>query len=93
MAILNSDTSGIWIEVDKDTYACSICSNCVSIVPEDNRIEQFEYCPFCGKPMKSENGEKIQREPPEEVIGIGNAEKMGNLIDKLTEALSGEERR
>lgn len=39
-------------------YACSICSHCISIVPEDNRIEQFEYCSFCGKPMKTELKQK-----------------------------------
>lgn len=49
--MLNDSTTGIWIEADRNMYACSICSHCVSIVPEDNRIEQFKYCPFCGKPM------------------------------------------
>lgn len=39
----------------------------------------------CFKPI---SGKPNDREDPEEVIGVGNADKMGNLIDKLTEALS-----
>lgn len=48
------------------------------------KLEDFISDPNCM--------ETVEREDPEEVIGIGNAEKMGNLINKLTEALSEEGR-
>lgn len=38
---------GHWIEVDTNMYACSNCSHCFSIVPEDNSIKQYKYCPNC----------------------------------------------
>lgn len=38
---------GHWIEVDTKMYACSNCSHCFSIVPEDNSIKQYHYCPNC----------------------------------------------
>lgn len=45
---------GKWIEVDTNMYTCSNCSHCFTIVPEDNRIQQFRYCPNCRIEMESE---------------------------------------
>lgn len=43
---------GYWIEVDANMYTCSNCSHCFTIVPEDNRIQQFNYCPNCKTKMQ-----------------------------------------
>ena len=39
---------GKWIKVDTNMYTCSNCSHCFTIVPEDNQIQEFKYCPNCG---------------------------------------------
>ena len=43
---------GYWIEVNANMYTCSNCSHCFTIVPEDNRIQQFNYCPNCKTKMQ-----------------------------------------
>ena len=43
--------TGHWREVDVNQYACSNCSHCFSIVPEDNSIEEYKYCPNCKTKM------------------------------------------
>lgn len=42
---------GKWTEVDTNMYTCSNCSHCFTIVPKDNQIQQFKYCPNCGSFM------------------------------------------
>ena len=75
-------------------FECTVCG-CIFIASKGEclrlhsttpgNIEKFFHdCPTCGCEVKSET----KREDPEEVIGVGNAEKMGNLIGKLTEVLS-----
>lgn len=46
--------TGHWIGIDTNMHACSNCSHCFSIVPEDNSIKQYKYCPNCGARMESE---------------------------------------
>ena len=43
-----------WIEVDTNMYTCSECCRCFVIVPEDNDISEFNYCPNCGLKMEDE---------------------------------------
>jgi hypothetical protein len=43
---------GKWIEVDTNRYTCSNCSHCFTIIPEDNRIEEFKCCPNCRTEME-----------------------------------------
>lgn len=43
--------TGHWREVDTNIYACSNCNHCFSIVPEDNSIEEYKYCPNCKTKM------------------------------------------
>ena len=43
--------TGYWIEVDTNEYACSECNHCFSIVPEDNSIEEYKFCPHCKTKM------------------------------------------
>lgn len=38
---------GYWREVDTNEYTCSNCNYTFSIVPEDNSIEEYKYCPNC----------------------------------------------
>ena len=45
---------GKWIKVDTNMYTCSNCSHCFTIVPEDNQIQQFKYCPNCKMEMEGE---------------------------------------
>ena len=46
------DKLGTWLEVDTNMYSCDKCNNCFTLVPEDNNISQFNYCPKCGTKMK-----------------------------------------
>lgn len=49
---------GHWIKVDTNMYTCSNCSNCFSLIPEDNHISQFKYCPNCGRRMQKSGGKE-----------------------------------
>lgn len=39
--------TGYWREDETNMYTCSNCSHCFSIVPEDNSIKEYKYCPNC----------------------------------------------
>lgn len=45
------EKEGYWIEVDTNEYTCSECNHCFSIVPEDNSIEEYKFCPHCKTKM------------------------------------------
>ena len=47
--------SGKWVEVDTNIYSCSKCNHCFTIVPEDNNISQFIFCPNCRAKMEGED--------------------------------------
>lgn len=47
--------TGKWIKVDTNMYSCSNCSHCFTIVPEDNNISQFKWCPHCHAKMEGES--------------------------------------
>lgn len=59
----------------------SYCSECGFTKWVDD-IRLYKFCPNCGL--------KMDREEPEEIIGIGNADKMGKLVDNLIKAMDGE---
>lgn len=46
--------TGRWIETNTNEYTCSKCSHCFTLVPEDNHISQFHYCPYCRTKMEVE---------------------------------------
>lgn len=46
--VTSTRKKGKWIEVNTNMYTCSNCSHCFTIVPEDNQIQQFNFCPNCG---------------------------------------------
>ncbi len=48
--------TGHWIEVETNMYTCSNCGHCFSIVPKDNSIKQYKYCPNCKYSMVAPQG-------------------------------------
>lgn len=52
--IIPQQEIGQWIEMDTNMYTCSKCSHCFTLVPEDNHISQFKYCPNCRTKMEVE---------------------------------------
>lgn len=52
LAQLPIANAGQWIKVDTNMYTCSNCSHCFTLVPEDNHISQFKYCPNCRYKME-----------------------------------------
>lgn len=70
---------GYWrTESQKELSYCSECGFTKWV--DDIRL--YKFCPNCGL--------KMDREEPEEIIGIGNADKMGKLVDNLIKAMDGE---
>lgn len=61
-------------------YKCSKCGNILNFDGVNCGRGDANFCPNCGADMRE----------PEEIIGIGNADKMGKLIDNLIKAMDGE---
>ena len=54
LPVIPQQETGRWIETNTNEYTCSKCSHCFTLVPEDNRIFQFNYCPHCRTKMEVE---------------------------------------
>ena len=77
-----------WLEMNTNEYACSKCSKSVTINPQDNSIDEFNYCPFCGRRMLDiKSHEDIFKDPsrsPFYCTGICESCKYGKKYNNGT---------